>query len=88
LQDSGALIEQQKLMSMQSNEIQKLKDELSYVKRPLQKISSHDISDKNQEIEKLTNIVKNFNLDGPSSSRMSLEQLSESFNDLKFQQAM
>lgn len=91
LQDSE-VAEQRKLLKMKENEIAELKDELFYVKRQVQLVSVQELNEKNRQIEKLSNLVKNLQTGRDSVSayqnRLSLEQLSESFNELKFQQAM
>lgn len=84
--------EQRNLLMQKSNEIEQLTEELQEAKRQIQMITSQELNAKNREIEKLQNLMKNMQI-GRSSlssnvSRFSLEQLSESFNELKFQQAM
>lgn len=76
---------------MKSSEISDLKRELLEAKRKIQTVTSQDIAKKNGEIEKLSNLLSSLDVGRNSlaaSNRFSLEQLSESFNDLKFQQAM
>jgi DNA repair exonuclease SbcCD ATPase subunit len=91
LQDSE-IAEQRKLLKMRENEIAELKDELFNAKRQVQFQSNQELSEKNRQIEKLSNLVKNLQTGRDSftayQNRLSLEQLSESFNELKFQQAM
>lgn len=92
LQEASVDVEHRKLLMKKNNEISQLKDEVNQVKRHLQLMTSHELSETNREIEKLTKMVKNLehHSHSPAShpTRISLEQLSDSFNDLKFQQAL
>lgn len=73
---------------MKDGEISKLKDELFSAKRHMQMISSQELGEKNREIVQLSNLVKSFQFGSASPSRFSLEQLSDSFNELKVHQVM
>lgn len=90
----------QKMLEMKDNqieilksEIQKLKIETGKLTQKLKRLTSEDIHEKNDEIERLTKTISNlqFHQGGNTNadaSHMSLEKLSESLNDLKYQQAL
>lgn len=88
--NSGGLFN--KLLMDRDNQIMELTEELFELKRQLEQITEQDLTEKNREIEKLTGLIKNMQVGRNSLSshvsRFSLEQLSDSFNDLKFQQSM
>lgn len=66
-------------------------DELNKAKQRIEELSFKEPDHNNPEVEKLTNLLGSMQLGRNSIasnlSRISLEQLSSSFNDLKFQQA-
>lgn len=71
------------------NKITELSEELIEVKRHIQQITNNDLMEKNREIEKLKTLLNNMQVGRNSlTNRFSLEQLSDSFNDLKYQQSM
>ncbi|XP_070493526.1 putative leucine-rich repeat-containing protein DDB_G0290503 isoform X2 [Chironomus tepperi] len=73
-------------------EINELKLQLEKVKQQLKEVTSSELEEKNQEIEKLSQIIRsmknNENKNSSETPRFSFDYLYESFNDLKFQQAM
>lgn len=80
-------------MTQKNNEIAKIQSELSEAKRNLQQMTCQELQDKTREIEKLSSLVKSLQSGRNNNSladptRFSLEKLSESFNDLKFQKVM
>lgn len=81
-----------KLLSQKNNEIAKLQSDLSEAKRNFQQMANQELKEKNREIEKLTDLVKSLKSEKSNSmsqaTRFSIEQLSDSFNGLHFQQAM
>lgn len=84
-----------KILTFQAETIVKLKEELANTRNKLQLATKSELTAKNDEIERLKSIVSKMQDERQSSlvpvttsQRFSLEQLFESFNDLKFQQAM
>lgn len=79
--------DQKNILKQKDVEIERLQEELKNAKK-----TSKELNTKDREIEKLQNLVKNMQISrdslSTSSSRFSLEQLSDSFNELKFQQAI
>ncbi|CRL06163.1 CLUMA_CG018990, isoform A [Clunio marinus] len=84
------LSEQELMLKSKNNEIGKLKDELNDMKRRLFVMTNKELHEKNEEISKLTNVINNMKAENNHSqlSRLSLEQLTDSFNDLKIQQSI
>lgn len=77
----------------QDAEINALKMELDKMENKLKIITGTELKQKNQEIEELTNMLNKIRMNESSARpsetpRFSLEYLYESFNDLKFQQAL
>ena len=67
--------------------------QIEKMNQQLKDVTSSELEAKNQEIEKLSQIISNIKSDGnknlsDTTPRFSFDYLYESFNDLKFQQAM
>lgn len=82
-----------KFLSQQDYEIEALKQEVEDFKTKIQEVTTNELHEKNREIERLTdllNSLKNSDRQSIASepSRFSFNNLYESFNDLKLQQAM
>lgn len=67
-----------------------MNNELNEVKCRIEQLTAQEFDDKNREAGKLSSLLSNMQLGrnslAPNLSRMSLEQLSSSFNELKFLQ--
>lgn len=77
-------------MMLKDDEISRLKEELDVTRRQVKLMMNQELNEKNDEIKKLQNLIETLQVERNSIGvgRFSLEQLSDSFNDLKFQQAM
>lgn len=69
-----------------------MKRELENTKKKLQQTTTSELQEKNKEIERLTELINGLRIDRYSIAseppRFSFDHLYETFNDLKFQQAM
>lgn len=81
-----------KILFSQEIEIMELKRELENTQKKLQHLTTSELQEKNKEIERLTELINSLRVDRYSISseppRFSFDYLYETFNDLKFQQAM
>lgn len=81
------------IIDEQTNQSSELRIQLADARKQLRNQTAQDLSQKSLQIEHLSNLMKSIQLSrtssfGSSKPRMSLSKVSESFNELQYEQAM